>query len=86
MLAKGGILVSLLGRPSDAKAKQFDVRATGILVRPNAEELSQIAKLLAEEKIHAVVSQSLPLSDAPKSHEMSETRHTRGKVVLEVIP
>jgi NADPH:quinone reductase-like Zn-dependent oxidoreductase len=36
--------------------------------------------------IHPVVTQVLPLADAPKAHQMSETRHTRGKIVLEIAP
>jgi NADPH:quinone reductase-like Zn-dependent oxidoreductase len=85
-LAKGGILVSIVGGASRSKPKDLDVRAADILVHPSSDELSQIARLLDDGVIHPVVTQVLPLADAPKAHQMSETRHTRGKIVLEIAP
>jgi NADPH:quinone reductase-like Zn-dependent oxidoreductase len=46
--------------------------------------LGQIAGLLAAGKVKTYVSAVLPLSDARKSHEMSQTGHTRGKIVLKI--
>jgi NADPH:quinone reductase-like Zn-dependent oxidoreductase len=85
VLKKGGVLVSIVGRPSQQKAKDAGVRGEGILVHVDAKELEQIAKLLADGTIHPVQTQILPLADAAKAQEMSETRHTRGKIVLRVI-
>jgi NADPH:quinone reductase-like Zn-dependent oxidoreductase len=84
VLKKGGILVSIVGGASQDKAREAGVRAAGMLVRVNADELGQIAKLVDEGKLKAVVSQELPLADAAKAQELSETRHTRGKIVLKV--
>src|SRR4051812_22938260 len=85
-LAKGGILVSIVGGATRSKPKDLDVRAADILVHPSADELSQLAKLLDDGAIHPVVTQVLPLAEAAKAHQMSETRHTRGKIVLQIAP
>jgi NADPH:quinone reductase-like Zn-dependent oxidoreductase len=47
VLKNGGILVSIVGRPAAPKDKA-GIRATGILVKPNTDELAQIAKLIDE--------------------------------------
>jgi NADPH:quinone reductase-like Zn-dependent oxidoreductase len=85
VLKKGGILISIVGRPSEDKAKESSVRAAGILVHVDTGELAQIGDLLDQGKIKPVVTHVFPLADAAKAHEQSETRHTRGKIVLEVI-
>jgi NADPH:quinone reductase-like Zn-dependent oxidoreductase len=84
LMKKGGILVSLVGRPSAERAKQLDVRATGILVHPSGEQLAEIAKLMDNEQIRPIVSYAFPLADTAKAYEQSQTGHTRGKIVLKV--
>ncbi len=85
VLKKGGVLVSIVGRPNQQKANDAGVRGEGILVHVDAKELEQVAQLLAEGTIHPVETQVLPLTDAAKAQQMSETRHTRGKIVLRAI-
>src|SRR5439155_21566939 len=55
MLKKGGILVSIVGQPSQQLAKEHDVRGAGILVKPDAEELAQIGKLIESGAAKPVV-------------------------------
>lgn len=86
VLKNGGTLVSLVGPPSDALAKQHGVRATSILVHPSSAQLARIADLIAAGTFKPVATHVFPLADAAKAHEQSETRHTRGKIVLEVVP
>jgi NADPH:quinone reductase-like Zn-dependent oxidoreductase len=83
-LKKGGTLVSIVGPPTQSKAKEAGVTASGIMVKPNAEELRQIGDLVESRAIRPVVSQTLPLSEAAKAHQMIETHHTRAKIVLKV--
>lgn len=85
VLKKGGVLVSIVGRPDADLAKQAGVRAESILVHPDADQLAEIAKLIAAGKLKPVTTHVIPLKDAAKAHEQSETRHTRGKIVLEVV-
>ena len=86
VVKKGGIIVSILGPPDKAELAKREIRGESILVRPNASQLSDIAKLIEAKKIKSHVSQTFPLADAAKAHEQIESRHTRGKIVLSVAP
>lgn len=80
----GGIIVSIVDDPSRFGAAYSQVRSAHILVSPNAAELAQIAALIDAGTIKPVVSQTLALAEARHAHELSETGHTRGKIVLRV--
>jgi NADPH:quinone reductase-like Zn-dependent oxidoreductase len=84
VLKKGGVLVSILGPPDEEKAATFGVRGEGVFVQPNARQLSTIADLIDGGQIRTNVTEVLPLSEAAKAHELSESGHVRGKIVLEV--
>ena len=84
-LRSDGILVSILGPPDENKATEFGVRSAGVFVQPNAGQLAEIAQLIDSGDIKPVVTEVLPMADVAKAHEMSETEHVRGKIVLEII-
>jgi len=46
------------------------------------EDFLALLELLREEKIHPVVAERLPLSDARRAHELLETSAAKGKLVL----
>lgn len=79
-----GILVSILGPPDENKAAEFGVRGVGVFVRPDAGQLAGIAELIDNGHVKPKVTEILPMADVAKAHEMSETEHVRGKIVLEV--
>lgn len=84
VLKKGGSLVSIVGGPDQNLAREKGVQATGILVKPDAGELAQIAALIDAGKTKVTISQVVPLADAAKAHQQIETGHTKGKIVLKV--
>jgi NADPH:quinone reductase-like Zn-dependent oxidoreductase len=84
VLKKGGILVSIISQPSEKEAAKHGVRLGYVFVQPNAAELAEIAKLVDSGKVKPVVETVLPLSEARRAQELSETGHTRGKIVLKV--
>lgn len=84
VLKKGGILVSIVGGPDRAAFEAAGVRGVGILVRPDANTLQELSKLIEAGQMKVHVSQTFPLSDAAKAHEQIATKHTRGKIVLKV--
>jgi NADPH:quinone reductase-like Zn-dependent oxidoreductase len=47
--------------------------------------LTEIAKLIDSGKVKVFVETVLPLSEARRAQEMSQTGHTRGKIVLRVV-
>jgi NADPH:quinone reductase-like Zn-dependent oxidoreductase len=84
-LKNGGILVSILGPPDENKAVEFGVRGEGVFVKPDAEQLATLAEIIDDGHVKPMITELLPLADVAKAHEMSETEHVRGKIVLEVI-
>jgi NADPH:quinone reductase-like Zn-dependent oxidoreductase len=84
VLKKDGILVSILGQPSPDDAAQHGVRAAGVFVEPNQSQLGEIAKLVDSGKLRPIIETVLPLAQAARAHEMNQTLHTRGKIVLQV--
>lgn len=84
VVKRGGIVCTLVGAEKPAGAKELGIRVTGLWVKPNAEQLGEIAKLIDGKKLKPVVTDELPLSEGVKALEQAETHHTRGKVVLKV--
>jgi NADPH:quinone reductase-like Zn-dependent oxidoreductase len=84
VLKKGGILVATLGISSPEAAHQHDVRGEGVMVRPDAAQLTQIAALIDAGNLKPAVTTILPLAEAARAHELSQTTHVRGKIVLQV--
>ncbi len=84
VVKKGGIVTSLRGRPDQAELDKHGIRGAPIAVKPDANELKEITRLIDEKKIKPIVSQVLPLTEAVKADEQAETHHTRGKIVLRI--
>ena len=80
----GGFLVTTVANVPEGEAEAHGVRAKGMLTRADGSELAQIATIVDQKHIKPVVMTVLPLADARKAQEMSESRHTRGKIVLRV--
>ena len=85
VLKKGGILVSIVGPPSAEEAAAHGVQQASVFVQPSATQLTKLAKLVESGKLRPIVETVLPLSEARHAHELSQTGHTRGKIVLRVV-
>ncbi|HEY2103348.1 MAG TPA: NADP-dependent oxidoreductase [Chthoniobacterales bacterium] len=84
VVKKGGILVSIIGRPDPAELEKHGIRGASLMAHPDARVLEELGKLIDGKKITPEVSEVLPLSDAAKAHEQIASQHTRGKIVLKV--
>ena len=84
VVKKGGFIATLVSRLDQAELDKRGIRGASISVKPDANELAEITKLIDERKIKPIVSLVLPLSDAAKAQEQAATFHTRGKIVLKV--
>jgi NADPH:quinone reductase-like Zn-dependent oxidoreductase len=85
VLKKGGVLVSIVQPPAEKIAAAHGAR--GIFMRQDAtraEELRQIADLVASGQIKVIVETILPLREARKAQELSQSGHARGKIVLAI--
>jgi NADPH:quinone reductase-like Zn-dependent oxidoreductase len=83
-LKKGGVLVSVVQPPSQDEAAKFGVRAEFLSRHPSADQLVEIAALVDAGKLKTTVESVLPLGEARRAHELSQTGHGRGKIVLTV--
>jgi NADPH:quinone reductase-like Zn-dependent oxidoreductase len=84
VVKKGGFIATLVAAPDQAELNKHEIRGAAISVRPNADELAEIMKLIEAKNIKPVVSQVLPLTEAVKAQEQAATHHTRGKIVLKI--
>ena len=84
VLKAGGILVSTLGAPSNEEAVRHNVRAAGVLVRPNGAQLAQIGRLIDLGQVMPDIDRTYPLSAAAEAQARLEHEHVRGKLVLQV--
>jgi NADPH:quinone reductase-like Zn-dependent oxidoreductase len=85
LLKPGGIMVSPVQAPSEEEAAARGVRGQFVMaMQTDSALLTEFAALADAGQIKPIVSTMLPLREAQRAHEMSEGRHTRGKIVLQV--
>jgi NADPH:quinone reductase-like Zn-dependent oxidoreductase len=86
-LKPGGILLSTVQPPSQEIAQSYGVHQRMIGTAPPIRKvLTEAAKMVEEGQLKPHVSTVLPLHEIKKAHALSEARHTRGKIVLQVVP
>ena len=83
-LREGGILVTIANAPPEEAARERGARAELLVMSPSSEQLARIAELVAAGDVHVEISEVLPLTEVQRAHELSESGHTRGKIVLTV--
>jgi NADPH:quinone reductase-like Zn-dependent oxidoreductase len=84
IVKRGGTLVSLLEQPSQEKAQERGIRALNNAVLPTSEHLRIIAQLIDEGQVRTVVGKVFPLPEARQAHELSQSGHGRGRIVLQI--
>jgi NADPH:quinone reductase-like Zn-dependent oxidoreductase len=80
----GGVLVTIAGMPPEQRAAERDVRAELVVMSPSSEQLAKVAGLVAAGEMHVEIAQTLALAEVGRAHELSESGHTRGKILLTV--
>jgi NADPH:quinone reductase-like Zn-dependent oxidoreductase len=80
----GGLLVTIANAPPQEQAQERGVRAELHVTSPSVEQLSEIAQLVADGQVHVEIAERIPLEEVQRAHELSESGHTRGKIVLTV--
>jgi NADPH:quinone reductase-like Zn-dependent oxidoreductase len=77
-----GRIVSIVQPPADDNFRQRGIEPLYIFVRPNGEELAELAELIDENRLSVHLDDVFPLEEAARAHELSEAGHVRGKLVL----
>jgi NADPH:quinone reductase-like Zn-dependent oxidoreductase len=81
---RGGTLVTIAGQPPEEKVKERGVRATFFSARVSSELLQTFAQLIDEGQVKVAIARVFPLRDARQAHELSESGHGRGRIVLHI--
>jgi NADPH:quinone reductase-like Zn-dependent oxidoreductase len=82
VLRERGRLISIVSEPSRDLAESKNVHAQLLVARPDGELLARICKMLDRGEVSPTVEVVLPLAEAQRAHELIESGHTRGKIVL----
>ena len=84
-LKKGGILVSIVGAPDEEEAKKHGVRGVRVGRPTNSKEIFEtVNELYLTAGVMPEVQKVFPFEQARQAHELSETTHGRGRIVLKV--
>ena len=83
-LKRGGTLVSIAGQPNEAKARELGVHTARFSAQVNTELLNTFAQLIDEGQIKVVVGKTFPLNEASQAHELSQSGHGRGRIILHI--
>lgn len=81
-LRPGGMIVTIAGGAPEQAAAERGVRAQLLVMSPDAEELGRIGGLVAAGEVEVEIAQVMALADVAEAHALSESGHTRGKIVL----
>jgi NADPH:quinone reductase-like Zn-dependent oxidoreductase len=81
---EGGALITIAGAPPEQAAREHGVRAELLVMSPRSEQLSQIAELVAAGDLRVEIAETFPLPEVRRAHTLSESGHTRGKIILTV--
>lgn len=85
VLRDGGMLVSICANPVPGPdGARRGLRGAHAGAQPGADVLNRIAALVDDGKLRPEVGTILPLREARQAHELIQTGHTRGKIVLQV--
>jgi NADPH:quinone reductase-like Zn-dependent oxidoreductase len=84
VVRKGGLLLAIASPPDDELAKQHGITARFERGNVNGIRLQEISGLIDIGKLLVIVEKEFPLSEAAAAHELSETGHVRGKIILNV--
>jgi NADPH:quinone reductase-like Zn-dependent oxidoreductase len=81
-LREGGILVTIANAPPEEAAQARGARAELVRTSPSSDLLARIADLVAAGEVRVEIADVFPLTEVRQAHELSESGHTRGKIIL----
>jgi NADPH:quinone reductase-like Zn-dependent oxidoreductase len=84
VVKRGGTLVSLLEEPSSVLAQQYGIQARKNAIAPTSDLLHTIAQLIGEGHVKPTIAQTFSLREARQAHELSQSGHGRGRILLHI--
>jgi NADPH:quinone reductase-like Zn-dependent oxidoreductase len=82
IVKEGGRLITIVDDPTGLARN--DIHKEFVFVAPKSTQLTELARMVEQGRLKTHLSQVFPfgLEKARKAHELSESMHTRGKMVL----
>ncbi len=84
VLKKGGILVTMVGKPNEDLAKKYEVTAIGQFTKTDSATLNRLSTLVDSGKLKVHVDRVFPLTQAKEAFIYQQEVHPQGKVVLQI--
>jgi NADPH:quinone reductase-like Zn-dependent oxidoreductase len=81
VLRPNGVLITVAARLTPDQSQAHGVRAASSGRAP-LEKLQLISEMLASKQVAPVVGSIFPLAEARQAHELGQTRHGRGRIIL----
>lgn len=83
LLRPGGVFLSVMpGDFAATDAARLGVRHETVFVQPSGPDLRDLGALAAAGRLRVLVEERVRLADVAKAHELVESGHVTGKVVL----
>jgi NADPH:quinone reductase-like Zn-dependent oxidoreductase len=84
VLKPGGIQVSIISPPDEARAAERGLRGAFLFIGPNAPVLERLAAMVDGGTLRPLVGAEFALGDIVAAHALSESGRAVGKIVLYV--
>jgi NADPH:quinone reductase-like Zn-dependent oxidoreductase len=81
---RGGTIVSITSQADKDLVSSLGINFLYHFVEPNAVDLEKLSSYIDAGKLKTEIHSVFALKDTAKAHEQSESRHTRGKIVLSI--
>jgi NADPH:quinone reductase-like Zn-dependent oxidoreductase len=85
VLRQDGILLSLVGPVDEEQAKQYGVIGKTVHGTSSGARLKNIAELVNADVLKVVVGAEFPLFQAKAAHDLSQSGHATGKILLRIL-
>ena len=84
VLRSGGILVAIAEEPGEDHGGRDDVRSVYFIVKPDGDQLRELARLVSDQRLRPVVSAVFGLADLPAAFRARRPARAPGKVIIRV--
>lgn len=86
VLKEKGYLVSIAQPPNEEEAEKYGVKAGFVFLDPKGEELAKLADMMANGEMTSVIGHRFDLTEEGlrDAHEVSESHHAKGKIVINI--
>lgn len=84
VLKKGGVVVSMMGKPSPESLEKFTVQSVDQGMNTDADHLKRLSTWIEGGKVKVKVDRLFPLAQVCEAFDLLENGNFQGKVVLEI--